>query len=368
MENENTGNYNHDLYKHVEEKDADAISWAYVNSETLVKFPFQFYELQPDEIRANVLYCGICYSDLLLAKGKWGYVMYPLVTGHEIIAEISAIGSDVKDYQIGEKVAFGCMRDCCDSCDFCLKGKETLCTGSYDKFTYNIHWGGYSTQIQQPAKFFFKLPEGLNYKIAAPLLCAGITTYTPIKNHLRKNDKTAVIGIGGLGHLAIQFLSKLGHEVFAFSSSENKKELILSLGAKEVIDIKNQKKIESLSGQFDFIINTLPSTDNVFNLIMLCAPDSKWIQLGWPVEGSQFNIPITYMLENEITLITSKIGNREDTKEMLEYCAKNNIYPMVETFEFNEVPKAIEHMESGNSIFRSVINVENFSKSNNFFK
>ena len=256
--------YDHPLYKKVEdEKDADAVAWAWVNKEKCVKYPFKFPPLAPRELRANVLYLGLCHSDVLTVREGWGPCQFPLAPGHEIVAEVSEVGSDVKNYKKGDLVGFGTLRDACEKCRFCKIGQEELCRDVKDPFTYGTYWGGYATAIQQPAEFFFHLPEKFDLTKGAPLFCAGITTFYPMKKFLKEGMKTAVCGIGGLGHLALQFLNKMGYESTAFTSSPNKIDLIKSLGATHVVVSTDPKQMEAVKDSFDFIINTIP-TDKVF--------------------------------------------------------------------------------------------------------
>ena len=228
--------YEHPLYKKVDdEKDADAVAWAWVNKEKCVKFPFKFPPLEPRELRANVLYLGLCHSDVLTVREGWGPCPFPMAPGHEIVAEVSEVGSEVKNYKKGDLVGFGTLRDACEKCRFCKLGQEELCRDVKDPFTYGTHWGGYATAIQHPAEFFFHLPENFDLAKGAPLFCAGITTFYPMKKFLKEGMKTAVCGIGGLGHVALQFLSKMGYEVTAFTSSPSKIDRIKGLGATHVV-------------------------------------------------------------------------------------------------------------------------------------
>ena len=214
--------YDHPLYKHCEEKDADAIAWAFINSKKMVRFPFKFPALGPNEIRANILYSGLCHSDVLTVRSLWGPAPYPIAPGHEMVCEVAMVGSDVKDFKKGDLVGFGTQRDSCDKCKWCLRGEEEVCPDVKERGTYGQYWGGYSTALQQPAKFFFHLPEKFDLKRGPPLFCAGVTTFYPMKKFLKEGMNTAVVGIGGLGHLAIQFLHKLGHKVTAFTTSKDK--------------------------------------------------------------------------------------------------------------------------------------------------
>ncbi len=250
MSSEEKEYYDHDLYKYCkDEKEADAVAWAFVNPKKMVKFPFKFPELKPNEIRANILYAGLCHSDVLTVRSEWGPAKYPIAPGHEMVAEVSLVGSEVKDFKKGDLVGFGTRRDCCEKCDYCLQGRENLCTDVKDRGTYGHYWGGYSTAIQHPAKFFYHLPENFKLNLGSPLFCAGITTYYPMKKFLKKGMKTAVIGIGGLGHVAIQFLHKLGHRVAAFTNSKDKEELIKKLGD-EIIISTDENEMKKVKGKF----------------------------------------------------------------------------------------------------------------------
>jgi D-arabinose 1-dehydrogenase-like Zn-dependent alcohol dehydrogenase len=369
MENQTEKNFDHFLYQHCEEKEADAVAWAFVNKDEIVKFPFKYQEAcGEDEIRANVLYCGLCQSDSLHCRGKWGYTMYPVVPGHEMVCQVSQVGTNATNYKVGDIVCFGPQRDNCEDCKDCSKGRENLCREVFDKWTYGMHFGGYATSIQQPHKFFFKLPEGMDEKRAAPLLCAGVTVYAPIKEHFEPGDKCGVIGIGGLGHLAIQFLAKMGANVTAFTSSSDKTDLLKSLGAAEVINYTDKNAMKGVRDSFDFIINCLSVEDGFNDFIEICAPRCKFIQVGLPDASKKLSFTANDFVSKEIRLTSSSVGTRQATRDMLDFCAKNDVYPMVEEYPFEELPKAFDKLENGRPKFRCVLNVVEYSKKNNLFK
>ena len=240
--------------------------------------------------------------------------------------------------------------------------KEPLCSdSSRDRFTYGLHWGGYSTHLQQPAKFFFKLPENLDLKRSAPLLCAGIAVYNPIKQYLKPGFKTAVIGIGGLGHLAIQFLAKMGHEVTAVTSTIEKEKFIKSLGATAVITLKDNNIFQNHQGKYDFVINTVPDSVNFETYLSLTAPCGYFVQSAMPDISDNISFNTFSLVYNEIHVVGSLSGSRADTKEMLDFCAKNNIYPVIEEFSFEDFPKALDKLENGKPIFRCVVNCGEYS-------
>ena len=368
---EKTENYEHALYKHQTDKSkADAVAWAFVNNQKFVEFPFLFPEVGPNEIRANVLFAGLCLSDSLHGRSKWGESIYPLAPGHEIIAEVSQVGSEVTGFKAGDKVGFGTLRDICGSCKYCKSNRgEPLCTDSPHAFTYGFFWGGYATQLQQPAEFFIRLPDGLDLEKSSPLLCAGITVYTPIKKYLRRNDVAAVFGVGGLGHLAVQFINKMGNEVFGVTTTPNKKDFILSLGAKDIVVSTDEESMKENEGKFDFIIDTIPSTENFNKRFNLLAKDGTYVIVGVGEEGTtNITIDATSIVLGEKKIAGSLVGSRETIKEMLEFCQQKNVYPMVETFSFEDFPKALDRLENGKPVFRCVVNTGEWAKKNNLFK
>ena len=364
--------YEHKLYTHVtDKKDADAVAWAFTNKDTFVEFPFKFQDaVAPHEIRANVLYAGLCLSDSLHSRSKWGPSPYPIAPGHETIAEVSQIGSDVKDFKVGDKVAFGTLREICNSCKYCNKGLgEPLCEGAPDKFSYGKHFGGFSSQIQQPADFFIRIPDGLILEKSAPLLCAGITVYNPIKKYLKAGDNTAVFGVGGLGHLAVQFLSKMGHQCTGVTTTVSKKDFILSLGATDIINSSDPEEMKANADRFDFIIDTIPSTENFQARFNLLAPGGTYVLVGvGDASASTLGVSAFSVVIGERKLVGSLVGNRETTKEMLEFCVKNDVYPIVEEFKFEDFPKALDKLENGKPVFRCVVNTGEYTKKNGLFK
>jgi uncharacterized zinc-type alcohol dehydrogenase-like protein len=368
---ENTENYKHSLYTHQADKTkADAVAWAFVNKDKFIEFPFTFPELGAKEIRANILFAGLCLSDSLHGRSKWGPSLYPLAPGHEIIAQVSKIGSEVKGFQVGDKVAFGTLRDICGACKYCKKNiGEPLCEGSGHPFTYGLFWGGYATQLQQPAEFFIKVPDGLDLEKSSPLLCAGITVYTPIKKYLRKDDVCAVFGVGGLGHLAVQFINKMGNDVYGVTTSLQKRDFIKSLGAKDVVVSTDEQSMKDNIGKFDFIIDTIPTTENFQKRFDLLAKDGTYVIVGvGDVESLTINISAFSLVLGERKLVGSLVGSRENIKEMLDFCQKNNVYPMVETFDFEDFPKALDRLENGKPVFRCVVKAEEYARKNHLFK
>lgn len=364
------GNYKHDLYKYCEnEKDADAIAWAFVAKDKLVKFPFKFPALGPDELRVNIHYVGLCHSDIMHVREYWGKCPFPLVPGHEMVGEVSLVGSDVKDFKKGDLVGFGTLRQACSKCKVCKEGRENLCQNCDDRLTYDKHWGGYATQVQQPAAFFFHIPKGFKMEKAAPLFCAGITTYYPMKRFLKPGMTGGVVGIGGLGHMAVTFLHKLGHHVTAFSSSKDKEKEIKALGADQVVCTKDKAEMEKVANSIDFIINTLPTKSGFEDFIHCCSFGGIFAQVGVGAFGDTcLPLETREIVFKELCVCGSLVGPREAIKEMVKVCAEKDIYPTCEEFPFEELPKAFDHLENGKPKFRVVINIKDFAEKNGWKK
>lgn len=360
----------HELYPRADQKDCDAVAWVFSDKDTFEKYPFKFYELKADEIRANVLYSGLCQSDSHIGREKWHPAKYPIACGHEIVAEVSQIGADVKGFKVGEKVGFGSQRSSCDKCKSCQKELDNLCRGQpfTESLTIGKYWGGYATQIQHPASWFFHLPSGFDLKRGGPLFCAGVTVHKPIVEHIRKGDKAAVVGVGGLGHLAVQILAKLGHEVTGVTTSDDKTDFIKQLGATDVLNSNNEEQFKAHQGKYDFIVYTAPSFKDFNKITTLAAPKCRIVNVAAPENSEKLTLDTFGLLMNELEIIGSAAGGRKAIREMVEFCAKNNVYPMVEEFSFEDWPKALDRLENGRPKFRCVVNVEDYSKKNNLFK
>lgn len=363
--------YDHPHYIIVEDpKEADACAWVFVNDSKFTQVAFKFQELRSDEIRANVLYTGLCHSDSSLSRNLWHTPIYPVCPGHEIIAEVAMIGSEVKDFKIGEKVGFGVIRKCCNRCKMCKKNKEGKCT-NYERpefLTYSNYWGGWATQIQHPAEFFFKLPDNTDLQKAGPVFCAASTVYGPIKDYAEEGDNCLVIGIGGLGHYAIKILKQMGHKVTAFTHSKDKKDDLLKMGANEIIFADDEKNLINNKDKFDFVINTQPSFKEVEITLELCAPEAKYVMVGLPSKDDPLDITYPNWISKDVILVGSVVGSRKLTNEVLEFVIKNNLWPIVEEFKFEDFPKALSKMENSEVRYRAVVNVEEFSKQNGWFK
>lgn len=347
----------HPTYKFVSEQEADAFAWIFTNpTDPMKKVAIKLPELKPDEIRIKVTYAGLCHSDIHTVRGDWGPASYPLAPGHEIVGTVTHIGSNIKDYQLGDKVGFGCQRESCDSCKPCKLTLDQLCTAPLEqKYTYGAkYWGGYATSLQQPAKFFFKIPKELPEEKVPPLFCAGITTYAPIARHAKPGDELAVLGIGGLGHMAVMFGKAWGCKVTAFTTSKDKEDFIKKLGADRVV-VSSEETLAQEAGKYDVVLNTLPSGDNLTALVNLTQTLGTFVQLGAPPVNKPSSFLPHVLLFRHVNFTGSGIGSRKEIREMLEFCAKHNIVPLCEQFDFENFPQAFDHLEHGKPIFRCVV-------------
>lgn len=350
-------NLSHPTYTIVKDKkDADAIAWAFVDKEEMKALPFKFPELNSKEIRAKITYTGLCHSDAHTVRQEWGPCKYPIAPGHEIVGEVTHVGKDVKDFKVGDVVGFGPQRYCCDECEFCKAGCEPLCTGGDgNNFTYGpIYWGGYASYIQQPGAHFFKVPKSLPIERVPPLFCAGITTYRPVAVYAKPGDKVAVLGIGGLGHLAVQYAKKWGCHVTAFTNSKDKEKFIKELGADEVL-IADDETMKKQGSKYHLVLNTLPVGEKMPDYIALTRPLGTYVQIGLPDVSKPCPFNAAHVLLNQINVTGSLIGSRKEMNDMLEFSAKHNIAPLCEQFSFDDFPKAYDRLVNGRPIFRCVV-------------
>jgi len=354
-------------YQHTpNEAEADGIAYVFAGPNQMVRYPFKLPELNPNEIRINVSYSGLCQSDALTVNGEWGQIFYPICPGHEITGIVSEIGSDVQNFKVGDRVGYGSQRECCMECSQCKEGLENCCIGEpMQMVTYgDMYWGGYATVIQQPADFAFKLPEGLDEKSAPPLFCAGITTYAPLAKYCKSGDEVAVLGVGGLGHLAVQFAKAMGCKVTAFSSSSEKGDMIKELGAERVISSTDLKALSGEMYKYKMVINTLPTSDEkLLNTYLgIVKPNGYLVQVGLPPAQMKFVVDPIVLISKQIHFTGSYIGSRKEIQEMLEFAAKHKIQPKCEFYEFEDFPKAFDKLVNGKPCFRCVVKCKDYFK------
>lgn len=318
----------------------------------LIPYSYDLGEIGSEQVDIKVFYCGICHSDLSMINNDWGMTQYPIVPGHEIIGEVITIGNAVKNVRVGDKVGLGWMSASCMSCEQCMDGEHHLCSQS--EATIVGRNGGFADKVRGHWSWAIPLPEGIDMSKAGPLLCGGITVFNPIiLAGVKPTDKVGVIGIGGLGHMALKFLKHWGCEVIAFSSNPNKKKAILNMGASQVIDSTSPEELESITGKLNFILNTTNVSLDWNSYLTALAPKGRFHTVGAVLEPMA--IPAFSLIMGEKSVGGSPIGSPALTKTMLDFCVRHNIYPDVEEFPMEKVNEAIEHLENGKARFRIVL-------------
>ncbi|MEN0106599.1 MAG: NAD(P)-dependent alcohol dehydrogenase, partial [Pseudomonas sp.] len=317
----------------------------------LAPFKFERRALRPNDVAMEILYCGVCHSDLHQARDDWGFSTFPIVPGHEIVGRVTAVGSAVKRYAVGDAVAVGCMVDSCQECDQCRKGEEQLCRqantqtyNSRDRITKEPTYGGYSKHLVVREEFVLRVPAALDLAKAAPLLCAGITTYSPLRTwNVGPGSRVGVIGLGGLGHMAVKLAAGMGAQVTVLSRSPDKQADALELGADNLLVSSDQAAMKKAASSFDLIIDTVPVRHDVSPYMPLLDIDGTLVIVGQigPID-QQLTLP--YVLGRR-RLAGSPIGGIAETQEMLDFCARKNILPDCEMIRMDEINEAFERME-----------------------
>nr|MBD3622320.1 NAD(P)-dependent alcohol dehydrogenase [Sunxiuqinia sp.] len=319
---------------------------------TLVPFSYNLPDIGTDQVDIQVHYCGICHSDLSMLNNDWGMTQYPFVPGHEVIGEVISVGREVKNLQEGDIVGLGWNSGSCMHCDQCMSGSHHLCR-SVQGTIVGRH-GGFADYVRCHLSWAIAIPEGVDLRKAGPLLCGGITVFNPIVLwNIKPTDKVGVIGIGGLGHMALKFLNKWGCEVVAFSSHPDKEAQIKAMGATSVINSRDSKELESIAGTLDFILNTTNVTLDWNSYLTCLAPKGKFHTVGAVLEPMA--IPAFSLIMGEKSVGGSPLGSPALTRTMLEFCKRHAIYPMVEEFPMEQVNEAIEHLEKGKARYRVVL-------------
>ncbi|MFJ6133482.1 NAD(P)-dependent alcohol dehydrogenase [Janibacter terrae] len=316
-------------------------------------------DVGPNDVLIEIAYAGICHSDIHTARSEWGQAPYPLVVGHEIAGTVAEVGSDVTRHRVGDRVGVGCLVNSCRECDACKAGKEQYCPQSIG--TYNatdrdgtITQGGYSTHVVVTEDFALKIPEGLDLDVAAPLLCAGITTWSPLRRWgVGEGSKVAVVGLGGLGHMGVQLAVALGADVTVLSQSLKKQEDGLALGATDYRATSDESTFEDLAGQFDLILNTVSAQLPIQRYLGLLAPEGTLVNVGGPVEP--FEVPAFSLIAGGRSLAGSNIGGIPETQEMLDFCAEQGIGAKIEVISADQVNEAWERVVASDVRYRFVI-------------
>ena len=321
--------------------------------------------LQPKDIEIEILFCGVCHSDLHTTKNDWGGTKYPAVPGHEIVGKISRVGAEVTTFKVGDLAGVGCMVDSCRECESCKQDLEQYClNGSVstyngkDKYLNQQTFGGYSEKVIVDEAFVLNIPENLDLKAVAPLLCAGITTWSPLKHwNVKEGSKVAVVGLGGLGHMAIKLAKGLGAEVTLISRSPDKIQDGLDLGADSVVISTYENEMKAAAGKFDLIIDTVPYDHDINPYISTLNVSGTLVLVGFlgKMEESLLTVP---MVLGRKSVAGSLIGGIKETQEMLDFCGEHNILPEIEMINMQDINEAYERMLKSDVRYRFVIDMQ----------
>jgi len=323
-------------------------------------------EVTPKDIEIEILYCGVCHSDLHTARNDWGGSMYPVVPGHEIVGRITNVGSEVSKFKIGDLAAVGCMVDSCGQCDSCKQDLEQYCqngfTGTYngkDKHLGGQTFGGYSQKVVVDEHFVLSVPENLDLDAVAPLLCAGITTWSPLRHwNVGPDSKVAVVGLGGLGHMAIKLAKGLGAEVTLFSRTPGKTEDAKKLGADHVVISTDESQMKSVTGKFDVIIDTVPYEHDINPYMQTVALDGTLVLVGFVGQFEEVRPSTVPMIFQRRSVAGSLIGGIAETQEMLDFCGQHNIVSDIEVIKMDEINHAYERMLKSDVKYRFVVDMK----------
>ena len=320
---------------------------------------------RPHDVVIDIAYAGICHSDIHMARDEWGGGLFPMVPGHEIAGTVSAVGDEVGRYEVGDRVGVGCFVDSCRECEMCLAGEEQYClkgevqTYSAQQYDGEVTYGGYSSSVVVDENYVLGIPEGIELDVAAPLLCAGITLYSPL-NHWNAGPgkKVAIVGMGGLGHVGVKIAHAMGAEVTVLSQSLSKRDDGLKLGADHYYATSDENTFTELAGQFDLIVNTVSAQIPVDSYLSLLALDGTMVNVGAPAEPSQYQA--FSLILGRRSLAGSKIGGIRETQEMLDFCAEHHIGAEIETISVDQVNEAYDRVVGSDVRYRFVIDTATF--------
>ncbi|MFC4261860.1 NAD(P)-dependent alcohol dehydrogenase [Ferruginibacter yonginensis] len=331
--------------------------------------PWNFERREPgvNDVEFEILYCGVCHSDIHQVRNEWGGSIYPMVPGHEIVGKVTRVGTGVTKFKAGDTVGVGCFVDSCRTCDNCKDGQEQYCSNGHSQ-TYNSFeqdkvtptYGGYSKSIVVNQDFVLHVSDKLPLDAVAPLLCAGITTYSPLKHwKIGKGHKVAVAGLGGLGHMAVKFAVSFGAEVTVLSTSANKEADALKLGAHKFVVIKDEAQLKSVTNYFDFIIDTISAEHDYVTYLSFLKTNGVQICVGAPPTPAA--VHVFNLIGGRKSLAGSLVGGLPETQEMLDYCAEHNIVSDIELIDIKNVEDSYKRMLKGDVKYRFVIDMATLS-------
>jgi alcohol dehydrogenase (NADP+) len=329
----------------------------------LAPFSFERRNPGPTDVAIEIQFCGVCHSDIHQVRDEWGGTVFPIVPGHEIVGRVIQVGSAVRKFKEGDLAGVGCLVDSCRTCANCQDGEEQFCLNGAT-FTYNspekqtggVTYGGYSNNIVADEAFVLKIPSNLDPAATAPLLCAGITTYSPMRHwKVGPGQKVGVVGLGGLGHMALKFARSFGAHVVQFTTSLNKRDDALRLGAHEVVLSKDEAAMKQQMGSFDFIIDTVSAPHDLNTLLSLLKRNGHLVLVGLPTEPASF--PAATLIWARRSLAGSLIGGIRETQEMLDYCAEHGITCDIELIPIQKINEAFDRTVKADVKYRFVIDM-----------
>ncbi|QNH61661.1 NAD(P)-dependent alcohol dehydrogenase [Hymenobacter sediminicola] len=328
----------------------------------LAPFDFQRRDVGPHDVRIEILFCGVCHSDVHQVRDEWGGSIFPMVPGHEIVGRVTEVGAHVKGFKPGDLAGVGCMVDSCQHCPECADGLEQYCDKGFVG-TYNARekdgtptYGGYSNNIVVTEKFVLHVSEKLDLARVAPLLCAGITTWSPLRQwNAKQGDRVAVMGLGGLGHMAVKFAAAMGCEVTVLSTSPGKEADAKALGAHKFVVTKDPEAMKGIGNYFDLIINTVSAPMDLTPYVASLRRDGTMVLLGVPPEAPQLHA--FNLIAKRRRIAGSLIGGIQETQEMLDFCAEHNVMSDVEVIRMDYINEAYERMMKSDVKYRFVIDL-----------
>lgn len=335
-------------------------------SETSGVAPFEFERraLRQDDVAIEILYCGVCHTDIHFAENHWGRTLYPVVPGHEIVGRVTAVGDAVSRFEVGQAVGVGCMVDSCAHCAACAAGMEQFCAEGFvptyngrDRHDGSVTFGGYSESIVVAERFVVRVPDGLELAAAAPLLCAGITTYSPLRHFgVKPGHKVGVAGMGGLGHMGVKFAKALGAEVTLFTRSESKRTEARSQGADHVVISTDPQQMAEVAETLDFVLDTIPVPHDLNPYLETLSFDGVHILVGL-IEPVDPALNAASLVRRRRVLAGSLIGGVPETQEVLDFCAEHGVRCDIEMLDMADINAAYERMKRGDVKYRFVIDM-----------
>lgn len=332
-------------------------SYAAISAKTaLVPYEFDAGELLAHQVEVKVEYCGLCHSDLSMINNDWGMSKYPVIAGHEIIGKIIRLGSATKGLKLGQRVGVGWMAESCQACDYCVAGQQVLCTGER-KATIIGHAGGFADKVRAAWQWVIPLPDDLDPESAGPLLCGGLTVFHPLVQHqIQATHHVGVIGIGGLGHMAIKLLKAWGCEITAFTSHLDKTEELKAMGADHVVNSSDSRALKAQTGKFDLLLSTVNASVDWKSYVQSLAPHGTLHFLGIPLEPVSFSANL--LISGSKSMVGSPTGSPATLRALLKFAARKHIAPQIELFPMSQINDAIARLHAGEVRYRVVLKAD----------